>query len=79
MSADDTQVFRRDDALVMETLRKALLKLVESVFTDAARIALERLQDRNLDVFSAHLINQHTPIACKTFSCSGENHPIILC
>lgn len=48
MDANDTQVIRRDNALVMATLRKALLKPVESDFAHAAWIALERIQGRSL-------------------------------
>jgi hypothetical protein len=48
MAANDTQVFRRDDALVIATLGKALLKPFVSVFTDAAWIAHERIQGRNI-------------------------------
>jgi hypothetical protein len=40
--------FGRDDGLVIATLRKAPLEPVESVFTVAAWIAIERLQGRNL-------------------------------
>jgi hypothetical protein len=47
-SANDTRVFGRDDVLVITTLRKAPLEPLESVFTVAAWMALERLQGRNL-------------------------------